>query len=89
MDGKYSHIVQLIDRKNLMVSDVKDIDSFNTNEVILETGQGVILVKGKDIHVKRLNLEKGEADVEGNFDSIAYTGAKKIKKESLAKRLFS
>ena len=38
-------------------------------------------VKGKDLHVNRLNLEKGEVDVEGVIDAFSYslvpTSAKK------------
>ncbi|MBQ1193449.1 MAG: YabP/YqfC family sporulation protein [Lachnospiraceae bacterium] len=87
MDDKRGHIVQMIDRKLLLVTDVKDVDSFNLSEILLETAQGMMLVKGSNIHVKRLNLEKGEADIEGNFNSIVYTANKK-NNESVVKRLF-
>lgn len=87
MEEKRGHIVQMIDRKLMYVTDVKDVDSFNLNEILLETGQGMIQIKGNDIHVKRLNLEKGEADIEGKFDSVIYTMSKK-NNESVLKRLF-
>ena len=87
MDDKRGHIVQMIDRKLLLGTDVKDVDSFNLSEILLETAQGMMLVKGSNIHVKRLNLEKGEADIEGNFNSIVYTANKK-NNESVVKRLF-
>ena len=87
MDDKRGHIVQMIDRKLLLVTDVKDVDSFNLSEILLETAQGMMLVKGSNIHVKRLNLEKGEADIEGNFNSIVYTANKK-NNASVVKRLF-
>lgn len=77
----------MTDRKNMLVTDVIDVDSFNLTEILLETGQGTILVKGNDIHVKRLNLERGEADIEGKFDSIVYT-KDKGKSDSLLKRMF-
>ena len=34
---------------------------------------GMLHIKGKDLHVNRLNLEKGEADIEGEIDSMAYS----------------
>ena len=43
------------------------------NEVFLETEQGMLMVKGSDLHVNRLNLEKGEVDLSGTIDSIAYS----------------
>ena len=30
-------------------------------------------VKGKDLHVNRLNLEKGEVDIEGIIDALSYS----------------
>ena len=31
------------------------------------------MVKGSDLHVNRLSLEKGEVDLSGTIDSIAYS----------------
>ena len=87
MEDNRGHKVVMTDRKNMLVTDVIDVDSFNLTEILLETGQGIILVKGNDIHVKRLNLERGEADIEGKFDSIVYT-KDKGKNDSLLKRMF-
>ncbi len=87
MEDNRGHKVVMTDRKNMLVTDVIDVDSFNLTEILLETGQGTILVKGNDIHVKRLNLERGEADIEGKFDSIVYT-KDKGKGDSLLKRMF-
>lgn len=87
MEDNRGHRVVMTDRKNMLVTDVIDVDSFNLTEILLETGQGTILVKGNDIHVKRLNLERGEADIEGKFDSIVYT-KDKGKSDSLLKRMF-
>ena len=87
MEDSRGHKVVMTDRKSMLVTDVIDVDSFNLTEILLETGQGTILVKGNDIHVKRLNLERGEADIEGKFDSILYT-KDKGKNDSLIKRKF-
>lgn len=87
MADSRGHRVVMTDRRMMSVTDVTDVDSFNLTEIMLETGQGMILVKGNDIHVKRLNLEKGEADIEGRFDSITYTKEKKSS-DSLIKRMF-
>lgn len=69
---------------------VSDVLSFDVNEIILETDQGMLMIKGKDLHVNRLTLEKGEVDIEGKVDSFTYseqigTGNKG---ESLLARLF-
>lgn len=54
------------------------------------TVTGVLMVKGTDMHVNRLNLEKGEVDLAGNIDNISYSdihsGAKAG--ENLLSKLF-
>ena len=56
-----------------MVTGVLDVLSFDLNEVLLETEQGMLMMKGNDLHVNRLSLEKGEVDLSGEIDSIAYS----------------
>ena len=31
------------------------------------------MIKGNELHVTRLSLEKGEVDLEGKIDSLAYS----------------
>ncbi len=47
--------------------------AFDLNEILLETEQGMLMIKGKDLHVNRLTVEKGEVDVTGHIDSVAYS----------------
>lgn len=51
----------------------------------------MLTIKGNGLHVSRLNLDKGEADVEGLVDSLVYTDKKTLAKkgEGLLTRLFS
>ena len=51
---------------------VLDVLSFDLNEILLETEQGMLMVKGTYLHVNRLTVEKGEVDLSGIIDSIAY-----------------
>ena len=68
-----AHKLIVNNRKTSMVTGVLDVLSFDLNEILLETEQGMLMVKGKDLHVNRLNLEKGEVDVEGNIDALSYS----------------
>ena len=38
----------------------------------------MLLIKGHDLHVNRLSLEKGEIDIEGRIDSLTYSGRKML-----------
>jgi len=67
-----SHKVLLVNRGNGAFSGVVDVLSFDVAEILLETELGMLLIKGQDLHVNRLSLEKGEVDIEGRIDSLTY-----------------
>ena len=68
-----AHKLVINNRKTSLVTGVIDVLSFDLNEILLETEQGMLMVKGSDMHVNRLSLEKGEVDLSGNIDSVAYS----------------
>lgn len=68
-----NHKLVVNNRKTSLVTGVADVLSFDLNEILLETEQGMMMVKGTNLHVNRLSLEKGEVDLSGNIDSIAYS----------------
>ena len=69
------HKLVINNRHTSLVTGVLDVLSFDLNEILLETEQGMLMVKGSDMHVNRLSLEKGEVDLSGNIDSVAYSDA--------------
>ena len=85
-----SHKVMLTNRKTCTISGVVDVLSFDTGEVLLETDLGMLMIKGKELHVSRLSLDKGEVDVEGNADSLTYSDivTAREKTESFFSKLF-
>ena len=85
-----SHKVMLTNRKTCAISGVVDVLSFDTGEVLLETDLGMLMIKGKELHVSRLSLDKGEVDVEGNVDSLTYSDivTAREKTESFFSKLF-
>ena len=84
-----AHNLMLENRQNVKMTGIKDIKSFDEKEILLFTEAGKLMIKGEELHVKRLNLEKGEADLEGKVDSLTYLSKNTDKKEeSLLKRMF-
>lgn len=85
-----THKLVVNNRKTSTVTGVLDVLSFDLNEILLETEQGMLMVKGTDLHVNRLSVEKGEVDLAGNIDSIAYSNVTHSSKqgESLLSKLF-
>ena len=84
------HKLSLINRRSCTLTGVSDVLSFDVHEILLETELGMLMIKGSDLHVSRLTLEKGEVDIEGRIDSLVYSDVKKASKqaESLLGRLF-
>jgi sporulation protein YabP len=85
------HGLTLEGRRAGKITGVVDVVSFDPEMILLETSQGMLTIKGQELHVSRLYLEKGEVDVEGLFQSMVYSDdgnyARK-QKGSLVKRLF-
>ena len=57
------HGLTLKERKYGKLTGVQDIHSFNENEILLQTEAGKVQIKGEQLHVKSLDLEKGEAEI--------------------------
>lgn len=85
-----AHKILLNNRRTGTVSGVTDVISFDIAEILLETEQGMLTIKGADLHVNRLTLEKGEVDIEGRIDSMTYSEVTDFHKAgaSLLGRLF-
>ena len=41
-----------------------------------------MLIRGDELHVNRLSLEKGEVDVDGRIDSFAYSDKEEPQKKA-------
>ena len=85
-----SHRVNMTNRRNCAINGVNDVLSFDVHEILLETEQGMLMIKGSELHVSRLSLDKGEVDVDGRIDSFTYSenAGYGAKGESLLARLF-
>ncbi len=66
------HNIVLKDRKQLTVSGVTDVDSFDDVEIIAYTDEGELTVRGEQLKINKLNTETGELNVEGIISSLSY-----------------
>ena len=87
--GGRTHKLILQNRGNASITGVTDVVSFDECQVILDTDQGLLTLKGKGLHVSRLTIEKGEVDVDGTVDSLSYSSNESLRKagESMFSRL--
>ena len=88
--NRRQHKMVINNRKTGAFTGIINVIAFDEAEVILETDMGVLSIKGDELHIKRLDLEKGEVDLNGQMDSFIYSEQKgfAIRGESFWSRLF-
>ncbi len=67
------HQLILQDRNVLELTGVSDVDSFDENAVTAYTSLGALLIRGKNLHIRHLDVEGGLLSVEGQMDALTYT----------------
>ena len=68
------HQFTLKQRERLSIEGVLNVESFDDQEVLLETDQGMMIIRGTELHIKELNLDGGNLLVDGYVQSIEYSG---------------
>ena len=63
------HKIIMTNRRTCTVNGVNDVLSFDLREILLETEQGMLMIRGNELHVNRLTLDKGEVDIAGSTAS--------------------
>lgn len=75
-----NHQFTLKSREHLSLEGVLHVESFDRQEVLLDTVQGGMIIRGDDLHIKELNLEESSLVLTGFVHSLEYHG------DSLSKR---
>lgn len=88
--GIRAHACRLENRSAASLTGVREVVSFDENQVVVDTDIGLLTIKGKELHVSRLTVEKGELEVDGQVDSLAYSSNEAYRKagQSILTRLF-
>lgn len=78
--------VCLINRKSLSLTGIEKVIGINENGLLVEVEGSSLSVSGRNLEVKKLDVESGNLEIEGNIDTIKYLD----KKEKLGffKRIF-
>lgn len=83
-----NHNAILENRKNLLLTGVTDVESFDERTVSLYTQLGELTVQGRQLHVNGMNLETGEVIIEGDVWALCYGERDKRGPLSLLGKLF-
>ena len=90
LETSFNHAIYITERKSIIISGVKRIDSFDNEEFLMETTLGFLVIKGEDLEIIKLDTYQGNISIKGKIDSLGYFegNAKKNKDDSILTKLF-
>ncbi|MBE7684187.1 sporulation protein YabP [Paenibacillus sp. P13VS] len=66
------HHLSMQNRKLLDLTGVSNVESFDSEEFLLQTELGHLTIRGHNLHIKNLSLEEGLLSIEGTVSSLQY-----------------
>jgi sporulation protein YabP len=90
VDSALSHSVSLGERQNIIISGIRKIESFDSEEFLIETTMGFMMLKGENLEIIKLDTQQGNVTIKGQLNSLNYLDNinSKEKEEGVFNRLF-
>lgn len=66
------HKLTLNERKNLTMTGVTEVVSFDESSVVLRTQLGTLEVQGQELQLKTLSIDGGQVAVDGHISALYY-----------------
>ena len=77
INSNLKHDLSLTSRKELLVTGVKNIDSFDSEEFLIQTVLGFLHIKGSNLTLDKMDNENNELVIKGQIDSLSYVNSQK------------
>lgn len=71
-EANMPHELRLKDRGALTMTGVSEVVSFDEGAVVLRTSLGMLIVQGRELHLKTLSPEGGQVEIEGTVTALSY-----------------
>ena len=78
----------LKDRKKLEITGIKKIESLNSEEFLIDTHLGLLYIKGYNLEMQQLDIEKGNIWIMGEVNVIEYVEKQKTEKQGFFSKVF-
>lgn len=89
MEKQKGHRLILNDRGAMSLTGIQKVQTFEPKEIVLETEQGLLNIKGDKLDIKQLDLQNGVVEISGHVDAMIYPRqSQRGSKESLLGRIF-
>jgi sporulation protein YabP len=70
--NNHHHEIVMTNRNAMEVTGVVSIESFDSEEFLLQTEFGYLGIRGQDLHIKNLDLDQGRVSIEGHIMDVSY-----------------
>lgn len=71
-EQRLPHKLQLSDRRQLTMTGVTEVLSFDESTVVLCTSLGTLVVQGRELQLKQLSQDGGQVAVDGTITALGY-----------------
>ena len=85
-NNSLNHVVKIVERKNIIISGIKKIVSFDDKQFLLESNMGNIFIKGSNLEMIKLDTIDGNVSIKGTIDYFGYAEDKKVGDSIITKR---
>jgi len=85
---KKNHAFSVTMRKEMRISGVQEVQSFDEQSVSLSTAGGEMTVEGSELRIGVLDTEQGVVTLSGRIDGVFYSGERVEEKRGLFGKLF-
>ena len=68
----FNHLITINERKNIILSGIKKLNSFDDSEFFVDSIMGSILIKGDNLELIKLDTFQGTLSIKGKINSVNY-----------------
>ena len=79
INSNLKHELNLSNRKELSITGAKNIESFDSEEFLIETNLGFLHIKGSGLTLDKMDNENNELLIKGQINSLSYVTNQKGK----------
>jgi sporulation protein YabP len=73
LEKKAVHSIIIENRRKIVLTGVKEVESFNENDMIIITTAGALRIRGRNLDVGKISVESGDLEMTGTVISIHYS----------------
>jgi len=60
-------------RRKIVLTGVKDVESFNENDIVVITHSGGLKIRGRNLEIGKVSVETGDLEMTGDITSLHYS----------------